>query len=223
MSVNRALLAILIIYHVLFLAFLPVGKPPYSEALLGYLAAYPLIYLVYLIAVSPYGKDIEVGAEVAVGFALVYLLIYAPLFAIGRGWDEEPRAWVEYIGSFLIALFGALVYALLDPNVKPQDRARLIRAVAPLLVLHAVYALAALFVGRADRPVLWYLAIYPAALAAAAAGSGRLATLAATAIYLAAYLLDAVPLLLLLIAVPVAWRPAAERADLHAVAERRQG
>jgi len=178
--------------------------------LLGYLAAYPLIYLIYLIAVSPHGKDIEVGPEVAVGFALVYLLIYTPLLAIGRGWDKEPGAWVEYIVSFLIAIFGALVYALLDPNVKPQDRARLIRAVAPLVVLHAVYALAALFVGR---PVLWYFAIYPTALAAAAAGGGRVATLAATAIYLAAYLLDAVPLLLLLIAVPVAWRPAAERAD----------
>jgi len=220
MSINRALLAILIIYHVLFLAFLPVGKRPYSEAVVGYLAAYPLIYLIYLIAVSPHGKDIEVGPEVAVGFALVYLLIFAPLLAIGRGWDEELGAWVEYIVGFLIAIFGALVYALLDPYAKPQDRARLIRAVAPLLVLHVVYALAALF---ADRPVLWYFATYPAALAAAAAGGGRLATLAATAIYLAAYLLDAVPLLLLLIAVPVAWRPAAERADLHAAAERRQG
>jgi len=68
---------------------------------------------------------------------------------------------------------------------------------------------------------LWYIAIYPAALAAALAGGGRLATLTASAIYLAAYLLDAVPLLLLLIAVPVVWRPAAARADSHAVAERR--
>jgi len=106
-------------------------------------------------------------------------------------------------------VIGTLIFEeLFISDAKPQDRARLIRAVAPLLVLHVVYALVAL-AGRADRPVLWYFATYPAALAAAVAGGGRLATLAATAIYLAAYLLDAVPLLLLLIVVPVVWRPAA--------------
>jgi len=220
MSVNRALLAILIIYHVLFLAFLPVGKPPYSEALLGYLAAYPLIYFLYVFAVASQGESSGEGPEVAVGFALLYFLIFAPLFAIthwrGDGWS----AWLEFAIGILIFLFGAVIFTLLSPNAKPQERARLIRAVAPLVVLHMAYALAALF---ADRPVLWYFATYPAALAAAVAGGGRLATLAATAIYLAAYLLNAVPLLLLLIVVPVVWRPAAERADLHAVAERRRG
>jgi len=215
MSVNRALLAILIIYHVLFLAFLPVGKRPYSEAVVSYLASYPLIYFLYVFAVMSHGESSGEGPEVAVGFSLLYFLTSVPVLLIGR-----ESAWLEFAIGLLIFLFGAVIFTLLSPNVKPQERARLIRAVAPLVVLHVVYALAALF---ADRPALWYFATYSAALAAAVAGGGRLATLAATAIYLAAYLLDAVPLLLLLIVVPVVWRPAAERADSHAVAERRQG
>jgi len=87
------------------------------------------------------------------------------------------------------------------------DYRRVADALAPLAVFHVVYGLATVLsdvVADVDlyRLLLWYFAIYPAALAAAVAGGGRLATWVAVVAYLAAYAIGAVPLLLLLVAVP---------------------
>jgi len=87
------------------------------------------------------------------------------------------------------------------------DCGRAVDALAPLAVFHPIYAVATMFstaIASVDvyRVLLWYFAVYPAALAAAVAGGGRLAVLTALAVYLTAYALGVEPLLLLLAAVP---------------------
>jgi len=83
---------------------------------------------------------------------------------------------------------------------------KLADALAPLVVFHFAYGLVTMLIYVVIdvylyRILLWYFAVYPAAIAAAVAGGGRLATLVAAAVYLAAYVIGVEPLLLLLAAI----------------------
>jgi len=225
MTVGQALLIAFLAWHIFLLLPLTVSKPSYSDAALAYLALYPFIYLAY--AVINAARDLGSGGGQERLEGSLAAIPMAPTMWMANVIREAEwwRSWDPWIEYLLIASLPPFLLYLLRSALK-VDCGRAADALAPLAVFHPIYAFAAMIstaVAGADvyRLLLWYFATYPAALAAALAGGGRLATLAATAIYLAAYLLDAVPLLLLLIVVPVVWRPPAERADLHTAAERR--
>jgi len=221
-EINRPFSAALVAFHAVFLVSVLLHKPSYADAVLAYLASYPPLYLGYVALRALKAQKLDS----VITPALIIFISSWPFDALKEAeWWRMWYNWLIYLGmSSFVSL--AAFHALKSAKDAHVDYGAVADAFALLSALHLVYTLATVTLSLFAKPtlyqlLLWYFAIYPAALAAAVAGGGRLATLAATAIYLAAYLLDAVPLLLLLIAVPVVWRPAAERADSHVVAERR--
>jgi len=214
-EINRPISAVLAVFHVIFLASILFHKPSYADAVLAYLASYPPLYLGYA-ALKAQKSDSVITP------ALIVFISSWPFAAGEAEWWRMWYSWLGYLGmSSLVSLVA--LHALKSTKGAHVDYGAVADAFALLSALHLVYVFATISLSLFSEPtlyrlLLWYFAVYPAALVAAVAGSGRLATLTATAIYLAAYLLNAVPLLLLLIAVPVVWRPTA---NSHAAAERR--
>jgi len=223
-AANRSFSATLATFHAVFLVSVLLHKPSYADAVLAYLAAYPPLYLGYaaLNALKAQKPDSIITP------ALIVFISSWPFDVLKDAeWWREWYSWLGYLGiSSFVSL--AAFHALKSARGAHVDYGAVADAFALLSALHIIYTLAAMPLSLLAKPtlyrlLLWYFAIYPATLAAILTGGGKLAVLVAIIIYLAAYALGAEPLLLLLIAVPVVWRPAAERADLHATAERRQG
>jgi len=173
------------------------SKPCYSDAVLAYLALYPFIYLDYVVINA--ARDLGSGgsqeraegsiAALSPAFALMWV---AHVIRVAER-CRDPVIWATY--SSLASLPLLMLY-LLRPYTGIDCR-RAVDALAPLAVFHFVYGLATMFstaVVGVDvyRLLLWYFAVYPAALAMAVAGGGRLAMLTALAVYLTAYVLGAV-------------------------------
>jgi len=207
MTIGQAFSIAFLTWHIplllLFLAF----KPSYADAVLTYLALYPFIYLEY--AVINAARDfISGGGQERVEGSFVAVLPLAPTMwminVINEAeWWKDWSSWFIYFTATSLLL---LMLYLSRPYMK-IDCHRAVDALAPLAVFHPIYAVATMFstaIAGIDvyRILLWYFAVYPAALATAVAGGGRLAVLTALAVYLAAYVLGAEPLLLLLAAVP---------------------
>jgi len=192
----------LAVFHVLFLLSLPLGRPSYEDALFAYFITSPFIYSLYLDLYATNASKKELYAIFAVYLTLFILLWFIVLVAT-RDW------WRALETLFTMNLYGLsrYLYYFSTPSPSPSfDRVRVVKTLYPLLPLHAAYAVVALSIVLSAgldryRLFMWYLAIYPAALAAAVAGGGRPASLAAAAIYLAAYATDTELLLLLLPAV----------------------
>jgi len=208
MTIGQAFLIAFLTWHIpLLLPFLA-SKPSYSDAVLAYLVLYPFIYLDYVV-INAARDFVSGGGQERLEGSFVAMLPLAPMMWIinvirEAGWWKSWDSWITYFSAASLPLF---ILHLSRPYMRIDCR-RAVDALAPLAVFHFVYAFATMFstaVAGVDvyRTLLWYFAVYPAALATAVAGGGRLATLAATAIYLAAYALGAEPLLLLLAAVPV--------------------
>jgi len=208
MTVGHALLAVFLICHLFLLLPFLASKPSYSDAVLAYLALYPFFYMAY--AVVNAARDLGSGgsqerAESIAALSPAFALMWVTHVIRVAEWWRDPVIWATY--SSLASLPLLMLYLL-----RPYTRincGKLADALAPLVIFHLAYGLATMFidvVAGVDlyRLLLWYFAIYPTSLAAA--GGGRLAMLAATAIYLAAYALGAEPLLLLLAAVPAVKR-----------------
>jgi len=153
-------------------------------------------------------KDLGSGgsqerAESIAALALAFALMWVTHVIRVAEWWRDPVIWATY--SSLASLPLLMLY-LLRPYTRINCR-KLADALATLAIFHFAYGLATIFIDVVAgldvyRLLLWYFAIYPAALAAAVAGGGRPATSVAVAVYLAAYAMGAVPLLLLLAAVP---------------------
>jgi len=197
------------IWQLLFLIPLFLFKPYYSDAVLAYLALYPFFYLVYILvnAVKETGSD-EIRNFVVAQMSLLPIFHAVWLSHVFQSvkWWKDSHSWIGYFGIAAILFLIAVYDFKWAPKV---DCDRVADSLAPLAVFHFVYGLATMFstaVAGVDvyRILLWYFAIYPAALAAALAGGGRLAVLTALAVYLTAYALGAEKLLLLLVAIPVA-------------------
>jgi len=192
----------LTVFHVLFLSSLPLGRPSYEDVLFTYFAMSPFIYSLYLDLYAAKASKKELYAIFAVYITIAVLLWFIDVVV--------TRDWRGALERFLtINLYGLGRYLYYIGSPSPMfDRVKVVRTLYPLLPLHVAYAVVALsivlFAGLDRRLLLWYFAIYPAALAAAVAGGGRPAALAATAIYLAAYALGTERLLLLLVAIPIA-------------------
>jgi len=204
MSTKLAFL-FLAVFYALFLLSLPLGKPSYEEALFAYLVMSPFIYSLYLDLYAMKTSKKGLSAYFAVYLTLLVLLPWLVGIVATRDWMKTLKGFLEINFAGLVRYF----YYLSGPSPSPPfDRVRVVRTLYPLLPLHASYAVVALSIvlsaGLDRRLLLWYFAIYPAALAAAVAGGGRPATLAAAAIYLAAYALGTERLLLLLVAIPIA-------------------
>jgi len=207
MTIGQAFLIAFFTWHIpLLLPFLA-SKPSYSDAVLAYFALYPFIYLDYVV-INAARDFVSGGGQERLEGSFVAMSPTAPMIWIihvtrEAGWWKDWFSWFFYFSAASLLL---LMLYLFRPHMRIDCR-KVADSLAPLAVFHFVYGLAIMFstaVAGVDvyRILLWYFAIYPAALAAAVAGSGRLATLAAMAIYLAAYALGAEPLLLLLVAVP---------------------
>jgi len=220
-AANRPFSAVLATLHAVFLMSVLLHSPSYVDAVLAYLASYPPLYLGYVALRALKAKE----PDSVITPALIVFISSWPFAAGEAEWWRMWYSWLGYLGmSSLVSLVA--LHALKSAKGAHVDYGAVADAFALLSALHLVYVFATMSLPLFSEPtlyrlLLWYFAVYPAALVAAAAGGGRLATLTATAIYLAAYLLNAVPLLLLLIAMPAVWRPTAERADLHTAAERR--
>jgi len=207
-SANRPFSAVLTTFHATFLVSVLLHKPSYADAVLAYLASYPPLYLGYAALRALKVQEPEVVTMFLALFALSW-----PFYVLKDAeWWRMWYSWLGYLGmSSLVSL--AALHALKLARGAHVDYGAVADAFALLSALHLVYVFATMSSSLISEPTLyqlssWYFAVYPAALAAATAGSGRLAALAAAAIYLAAYALGAEPLLLLLVAVPVAklWR-----------------
>ena len=207
MTIGQALLIAFLAWHIPLLLPLLASKPSYSDAALAYLALYPLIYLAY--AVINAARDLgSGGSQERLEGPLAAVLPLAPTMWMTNVIREAEwwRSWDPWIEYLLIASLPPFLLYLLRSALK-VDCGRAADALAPLAVFHFVYAFATMFstaTASVDvyRLLLWYFAVYPAALATAVAGGGRLAMLTALAVYLTAYVLGAEPLLLLLVAVP---------------------
>jgi len=206
---GQTFLIIFLSWHIFLLLPFLASKPSYSDAALAYLALYPFFYTAY--AVINAARDLgSGGSQERLEGPLAAVLPLAPTMWMANvireaEWWRSWNPWVEYL---LIASLPPFLLYLLRSALK-VDRRRAADALAPLAVFHSIYAFAAMIstaVTGVDvyRILLWYFAVYPAALAAALAGGGRLAALTASAIYLAAYALGTEKLLLLLVAIPVA-------------------
>jgi len=201
-EINRPFSAVLATFHAVFLASVLLHKPSYADAVLAYLAAYPPLYLGY-VALSALKAQ---KPDSIITSALIVFISSWPFDVLKEAeWWREWSNWLIYLG------LGSLISLAAFHSIKPAkgahvDYGAVVNAFALLSALHLVYTLATVPLSLFAKPtlyrlLLWYFATYPAALAAALAGGGRPAVLAATAIYLAAYALGAEPLLLLLVAV----------------------
>jgi len=206
---GQTFLIVFLSWHIFLLLPFLVSKPSYSDAVLAYLALYPFFYTAYAVVNAARGLGSGGGQERLEG-PLAAVLPLAPTMWMAnvireaewwRSWDP----WNEYL---LIASLPPFLFYFLRSALRVDCR-KVAEALAPLAVFHPIYAVVAMFstavVGvNVYRILLWYFAIYPAALATAVAGGRRLALLTALAVYLAAYALGAENLLLLLVAIPVA-------------------
>jgi len=207
MTIGQALLIAFLAWHVFLLLPLTVSKPSYSDAALAYLALYPLFYTAYTVVNA--ARDLGSGeSRERLEGPLAAVLPLAPTMWMANvireaEWWRSWNPWVEYL---LIASLPPFLLYLLRSALKVDCR-RVAEALALLAVFHPIYAVATMIstaVAGVDvyRILLWYFAVYPAALATAVAGGERLAMLTALAVYLVAYVLGAEPLLLFLVAVP---------------------
>jgi len=201
-SANRPFSAVLATFHAAFLVSILLHKPSYADAVLAYLASYPPLYLGYA---TLRALKVQEPDTVTVILAL-FVLSWSFDVLKDAEWWRMWYNWIIYLGmSSLVSL--AALHALKAARGAHVDYGAVADAFALLSALHLVYASATMSLSLFSKPtlyrlLLWYFAIYPTSLAAALAGGGRLAVLAATAIYLAAYALGAELLLLMLAAVP---------------------
>jgi len=199
-EINRPFSAVLAAFHVIFLVSILFHKPSYADAVLAYLASYPPLYLGY-VALKAQKPDSVITP------ALIVFTSSWPFDVLKDAeWWREWYSWLFYLGSGSLVSLAAF-HALMSTRGTHVDYGAVADAFATLSALHIVYALATLLLFSKPtlyQLLLWYFAIYPTSLAAA--GGGRLVALAATAIYLAAYVLGTEPLLLLLVAVPAVKR-----------------
>jgi len=206
MTIGQALLIAFLAWHIFLLLPLLAFKPSYPDAVLAYLTLYPFIYLAY--AVVNAARDLgSGGGQERLEGPLAAAIPMAPTMWIANVIREAEwwRSWDPWVGYFLIASLPPFLLYLLRSALRVDCR-RSAEALAPLAVFHPIYAFATMIsdvVAGVDvyRLLLWYFAIYPAALAAVVAGGGRPAMLTALAVYLTAYALGTEPLLLLLVAV----------------------
>jgi len=207
MTIGQALLIAFLAWHIFLLLPLLAFKPSYPDAVLAYLTLYPFFYTAY--AVINAARDLgSGGGQERLEGPLAAVIPMAPAMWIASvireaEWWRSWNPWIEYL---LIASLPLFLLYLLRSALK-VDCHRAVDALAPLAVFHPIYAFATMIsdvVAGVDvyRVLLWYFAVYPAALATAVAGGGRLALLTALAVYLTAYALGVVLLLLLLVAVP---------------------
>jgi len=196
------------LYHFFFLLFFFSFKPSSTDAMLAYLALYPFFYLFYIVVDAVKEGGNEVGDFVAsqmTTYPILQMIWLSHVFEIAEWW----RDWLSWFMYFGVAAF-LFLFAVYDFKwASKVDCRKVAEALAPLAVFHPIYAVLTMFstaiVGvDVYRILLWYFALYPAALAAAVAGGGRLAVLTALAVYLAAYALGTEKLLLLLAAIPIA-------------------
>jgi len=207
-KVNLIFFVSFFVWQFLFLYSFFSSKPSYSDAVLAYLALYPFFYFFYIVVDAVKESDNEVVNFVGSQIALFPMLqsIWLPSALRTAEWWRDWHSWFMYFG---VAAF-LFLFAVYDFKwASKVDYRRAVDALTPLAVFHPIYAIAAIIfdvVVGVDvyRVLLWYFAIYPAALAAVAAGGGRLAVLTALAVYLTAYALGTEKLLLLLVAIPVA-------------------
>jgi len=200
-AANRSFSATLATFHAVFLVSVLLHKPSYADAVLVYLASYPPLYLGHTALRALKAKELDT----VVTPALIPFISSWPFFTLGEAeWWWEWYNWISYLGmGSLVSL--AAFHAL--KSARDVDYGAVADAFATLSAFHLIYALATVPLSLLAKPtlyqlLLWYFAIYPATLVAILAGGGKLAVLAATVIYLAAYALGAEPLLLLLVAVP---------------------
>jgi len=196
-----------LLYHLLFFLFFFSLKPSYSSTVLAYLAFYSFFYLVYVLENIVKETDNSEAHSIITSYTPLLLLSYAVWlsFVFWRAeWWKDLHSWIGYFGiAAILFLFAVYVFKW----ASKVDCRKVAEALAPLAVFHFVYGLATMIstaVAGVDvyRILLWYFAVYPAALATAVAGGERLAMLTALALYLTAYVLGTEPLLLLLVAVP---------------------
>jgi len=208
MTIGQALLIAFLAWHIFLLLPLLAFKPSYPDAVLAYLTLYPFFYTAYAVINAARDLGSGGGQERLEGPLAVAVIPMAPTMWMANVIREAEwwRSWDPWIEYLLIASLPPFLLYLLRSALRVDCR-RAVDALAPLAVFHPIYAVATMIsdvVAGVDvyRVLLWYFAVYPAALAAAVAGGGRLAMLTALAVYLAAYVLGAEPLLLLLVAVP---------------------
>jgi len=165
------------IYHIPFLLFFFLSKLAYSDAVLAYLALYPSFYLVYTVESAVKETDNnEIRNFVVAQTSLVPILHTAWLSHVFRRaeWWKDLFWWIVYFG-ITATLFLSTVYVFKwTPKV---DCRKAVDALVPLAVFHPIYAVAAMFstaTAGVDvyRILLWYFAVYPAALAAAVLVAG---------------------------------------------------
>jgi len=209
MTIGQAFSIAFLTWHIPLLLPLLAFELSYPDAVLAYLALCPFIYLDYVV-INAARDFVSGGGQERLEGSFAAMLPLAPTMwminVINKAeWWRDWFSWFIYFTATSLLL---LMLYLSRPYMKIDCR-NATDALAPLAVFHPIYAVATMFstaVAGVDvyRVLLWYFAVYPAALAAAVAGDGRLAVLAALAIYIAAYALVVEPLLLLLAAVPAA-------------------